>query len=144
MIGVIKLIIANNITRDANALSLPLCISLTNDHVTPQLLFVNSVCNLSRIRVHVVKYYSILKYVLCVLYVAGHRKLQTQPAGRCSICWQEVQGGPSASGKKYVDNRLEIAIGCKFILWPRPVTELLIWYFFPEADGPPCSYLQPR
>ena len=27
-----------------------------------------------------------------------------------------IQGGPSASGKEYVDNRLEVAFSCKFIL----------------------------
>ena len=28
----------------------------------------------------------------------------------------QVQGGPSASGKGYVDSKFEVAFGCKFIL----------------------------
>ena len=37
-----------------------------------------------------------------------------------------VQGGPSALGKNYVDTKVEVAFSCKFILWPRPTTELRI------------------
>ena len=40
--------------------------------------------------------------------------------------WAHLQGGPSASGKRYVDSKFEVAFSCKFILWPRPVTELWI------------------
>ena len=29
---------------------------------------------------------------------------------------REIQGGPSASGKRYVDSKFEVAFSCKFIL----------------------------
>ena len=57
----------------------------------------------------------------------------------------QVQGGPSASGKKYVDNKREVTFICKFILWPRPPTELGIWrqhLSYPTQMGHPVVLLR--
>ena len=53
------------------------------------------------------------------------------------------KGGPSALGKKYVDTKFEVTFGCKFILWPRPATELWIWWqqiSFPKQKGHPVLF----
>ena len=54
-------------------------------------------------------------------------------------------GWPICFGKKYVDTKFEVTFSCKFITSPPNGTYNLMstmsTYFFPEADGPPCSFI---
>ena len=53
-----------------------------------------------------------------------------------------VQGGPSASGKKYVDIKFKVPLLAHRINLQLKVTSTLVsTYFVLEADGPPCTYL---
>ena len=56
---------------------------------------------------------------------AGVKPLSRNMVSLCSeYKLMILQGDPSALGKRYVDTKFEVVFSCRFILKPKPVTEL--------------------
>ena len=74
-----------------------------------------------------------------VLARLGSRSKTVRRRGR-----EYVQGGPSASGKIYVDIKFKVP-SLAWLAWPglllNATSNLESTYPFPKADGPPCSGL---